>query len=358
MTNARLDRLRDKLSQLSHDALLITYSHNRKYVSGFTGSSGMLLVTAQDSWLLTDFRYMTQAAEQAPGFELIEHAAKPIVTVRELLESKKITKLAFEQDHVTYAEFAAWTEQLGSIELQPVSGIVEGLRLIKDDAEIAIVQEAAELADKTFQFALGIIRPGLSELEIALEMETFMRKGGASGPSFETIVASGERSALPHGVASERIVGTNEFVKLDFGAYYKGYCSDITRTVVVGTASERHREIYNIVLEAQLHALANIRPGMSGREADALSRDIIARYGYGDNFGHSLGHGIGLEIHEMPRLSKLSDSILTPGMIVTVEPGIYIPGFGGVRIEDDIVITDTGIKILTSSTKELIELRA
>jgi Xaa-Pro aminopeptidase len=147
-------------------------------------------------------------------------------------------------------------------------------------------------------------------------------------------------------------------VKLDFGAYYKGYCSDITRTVVVGKASERHREVYNIVLEAQLHALANIRPGMSGREADALSRDIIARYGYGDNFGHSLGHGIGLEIHEMPRLSKLSDSILTPGMIVTVEPGIYIPGFGGVRIEDDIVITDTGIKILTSSTKELIELRA
>lgn len=358
MTNVRLDRLRDQLSQLGHEALLITYSHNRKYVSGFTGSSGMLLITADDSWLLTDFRYMTQAAEQAPGFELIEHAAKPIVTVRDLLESKKISKLAFEQDHVTYAEFAAWTEQLGSIELQPVSGIVEGLRLIKDEAEIAIVQEAAELADKTFQFALGIIRPGLAELEIALEMETFMRKGGASGPSFETIVASGERSALPHGVASERIVGTNEFVKLDFGAYYKGYCSDITRTVVVGTASERHREIYNIVLEAQLHALANIRPGMSGREADALSRDIIARYGYGDNFGHSLGHGIGLEIHEMPRLSKLSDSILTPGMIVTVEPGIYIPGFGGVRIEDDIVITDTGIKILTSSTKELIELRA
>ncbi|PWW05673.1 Xaa-Pro aminopeptidase [Paenibacillus cellulosilyticus] len=358
MTSARLDRLRDKLSQDGLEALLITYSHNRKYVSGFTGSSGMLLVTEQDSWLLTDFRYMTQAAEQAPAFDLIEHAAKPIVTVRDLLESKSIHKLAFEQDHVTYAEFAAWTEQLGSIELQPVSGIVEGLRLIKDEAEIAIVQEAAELADKTFQFALGIIRPGISELEIALEMETFMRKGGASGPSFETIVASGERSALPHGVASERMVGTDEFVKLDFGAYYKGYCSDITRTVVVGTASERHREIYNIVLEAQLHALANIRPGMSGREADALSRDIIARYGYGDNFGHSLGHGIGLEIHEMPRLSKLSDSILTPGMIVTVEPGIYIPGFGGVRIEDDIVITDTGIKILTSSTKELIELRA
>jgi Xaa-Pro aminopeptidase len=188
-------------------------------------------------------------------------------------------------------------------------------------------------------------------------METFMRKGGASGPSFETIVASGERSALPHGVASERVIGTDEFVKLDFGAYYKGYCSDITRTVVVGRASDRHREIYNIVLEAQLYALAHIRPGMTGREADALSRDIIAKYGYGDRFGHSLGHGLGLEIHEAPRLSKLSDTILTPGMTVTVEPGIYLPGFGGVRIEDDIVITESGIKILTSSPKELTELR-
>ncbi|WP_127534486.1 M24 family metallopeptidase [Paenibacillus kobensis] len=357
MVNARLNRLREKLATAGIEAFLVTYSHNRKYLSGFTGSAGMLLITADDSWLLTDFRYMTQAAEQAKGFQLVEHAAKPMETVKQLLASRKIGKLAFEQEHVTYGEYAAWSGQLDTVQLQPVSELVEQIRLIKDETEIAVMKEAAELADRTFQFALGIIRPGISELEIALEMETFMRKGGASGPSFETIVASGERSALPHGVASERIVGTNEFVKLDFGAYYKGYCSDLTRTVVVGQASERHREIYGIVLEAQLHALANLRPGMTGREADALSRDIIARYGYGDNFGHSLGHGFGLEIHELPRLSKLSDTVLTPGMTVTVEPGIYIPGFGGVRIEDDVVITDTGIKILTASPKELIELR-
>ncbi|GFN30530.1 M24 family metallopeptidase [Paenibacillus xylaniclasticus] len=356
MTNARLDRLREKLAEAGLEAFLVTYSHNRKYLSGFTGSAGMLLITADDNWLLTDFRYMTQATEQAKGFQVVEHAAKPMESVKQLLASRNISKLAFEQEHVTYGEFAAWSQQLGTIELQPVSQLVEQIRLIKDEAEIAVIQQAAELADRTFQYALGIIRPGISELEIALEMEIFMRKGGATGPSFDTIVASGERSALPHGVASERIVGTNEFVKLDFGAYYKGYCSDLTRTVVVGQASSRHKEIYNIVLEAQLHALANIQPGMTGREADALSRDIITRYGYGDNFGHSLGHGFGLEIHELPRLSKLSDMILTPGMTVTVEPGIYIPGFGGVRIEDDVVLTDTGIKILTASTKELIEL--
>ena len=357
MANARLDRLREKRAEAGIEAFLVTYSHNRKYLSGFTGSAGMLLITADDNWLLTDFRYMTQAAEQAKGFQLVEHAAKPMESVKQLLASRNIGKLAFEQEHVTYGEYAAWSRQLGTVELQPVSELVEHIRLIKDEGEVAVIRQAAELADRTFQYALGIIRPGISELEVALEMETFMRKGGASGPSFETIVASGERSALPHGVASDRIVGTDEFVKLDFGAYYKGYCSDLTRTVVVGQASERHREIYGIVLEAQLHALANIRPGMTGREADALSRDIIARYGYGDNFGHSLGHGFGLEIHELPRLSKLSDTILTPGMTVTVEPGIYIPGFGGVRIEDDVVLTDTGIKILTASPKELIELR-
>lgn len=356
MANARLARLRGTMAASGLEALLVTYSHNRKYLSGFTGSAGMLLLTANNSWLLTDFRYMTQAAEQASGFELIEHASKPIDTVRELLASSGIDKLAFEQEHVTYADYALWKRQLGAIALQPASGLVEQIRLIKDEDELAIHQEAADLADRTFQFALGIIRPGITELEVALEMETFMRKGGASGPSFETIVASGERSALPHGVASERVIGKDEFVKLDFGAYYKGYCSDLTRTVVIGRASDRHREIYNIVLEAQLHALANLRPGMTGREADALARDIIEKHGYGDHFGHSLGHGIGLEIHELPRLSKVSDSILTPGMTVTVEPGIYIPGFGGVRIEDDVVITDTGIKILTSSPKELVEL--
>lgn len=196
----------------------------------------------------------------------------------------------------------------------------------------------------------------MKESDIALELEVFLRSGGAASSCFDTIVASGERSALPHGVASDRVIGSNEFVKLDFGALYRGYCSDITRTVAVGQVSDKHREIYDIVLEAQLHALEHIRPGMTGKQADALARDVIAKHGYGDRFGHSLGHGLGMEVHEQPSLSVRSDIVLVPGMVVTVEPGIYIPGFGGVRIEDDIVLTDDGIRILTSSTKQLITL--
>ncbi|CAM3963265.1 Xaa-Pro peptidase family protein [Paenibacillus alkaliterrae] len=356
MLNDRVKRLRQLLSEQGFEAILIGSEHNRRYLSGFTGSSGMVLITHSDSYLLTDFRYRTQAPQQAAGFQIVEHGTNPIENVRELLAQNKLKKLAFEQDHVVYSQFTAWSNTLSGIALEPASGLVEQLRIIKDEAELQIMQEAADLADRTFNHILKIIRPGVRETDIALEMEVFMRSHGATSSSFDTIVASGERSALPHGVASGRIVGTNEFVKLDFGAYYNGYCSDLTRTVVVGTPADKHSEIYSIVLEAQLHALEHIKPGMSGREADALTRDIITKYGYGDLFGHGTGHGLGMEIHESPRLSKLSDTILTPGMTVTVEPGIYVPGFGGVRIEDDIVITETGIKILTSSPKDLITL--
>jgi Xaa-Pro aminopeptidase len=352
-TMNRADRLQAKLSSLGLEAMLVASAVNRRYLSGFTGTAGVLLLTPNSRSLLTDFRYMTQAPAQAVGYQVIEHAPELLETVAAMLAKEGIAKLGFEEQHVTYAEYQAWSKALAPVELVPLPSLVEELRAVKDEAEIAVMQEAAELADNTFKYILGYIETGRTELEIALEMETFMRRNGASGPSFDTIVASGERSALPHGVASSRMVATDEFVKLDFGALYNGYCSDLTRTVVIGTPSDKHREIYSIVLEAQLHALAHIRPGMTGREADALTRDIIKRYGYGEFFGHGTGHGLGMEIHESPRLSLKSDTILTPGMTVTVEPGIYLPGFGGVRIEDDVVITDTGIKILTSSPKEL-----
>lgn len=354
MTMERLNRLRKQLEELGHDAILIGSSHNRRYISGFTGSSGYVLVTHDKAVLLTDFRYRVQAKEQAQGLDIIEHGTSPLDEVRELLRNWGMKKLAFEQEHVTFAEHARWSAALQDVALVPAAGLVEKLRMIKDEAEIAVMQEAADLADRTFSYITGLIRTGMRERDVALEMEVFMRTGGATSSSFDTIVASGERSALPHGVASDRVIGTNEFIKLDFGAYYNGYCSDLTRTVVIGQPTDKHREIYDIVLEAQLHALANIRPGMSGLEADALARDVITKHGYGDMFGHGTGHGLGMEIHEAPRLSRLSDTILTPGMTVTVEPGIYLPGFGGVRIEDDIVITESGIKILTSSPKELI----
>ncbi|CAM4232652.1 M24 family metallopeptidase [Paenibacillus tarimensis] len=349
----RIDKLRAKLENLGLDAILVASDVNRAYLSGFTGSAGMLLITGTSSYLLTDFRYMTQAPEQAKDYKVVEHAQNWLDTVKELAGNEQITKLGFEENHVVHADYLAWSEALAPVTLHPTGGVVEDLRIIKEPGEIVIMQEACELADAAFKHILGFIETGRTELELSLELEWFMRRNGASAVSFTTIVASGERSALPHGVASSRKIGRDEFIKFDFGALYKGYCSDITRTVVYGTPSDKHKEIYNIVLEAQLYALEHIKPGMTGREADALTRDIITRYGYGEFFGHGTGHGLGMEIHEAPRLSLKSDTILTPGMTVTVEPGIYIPQFGGVRIEDDIVITDTGIKILTSSPKEL-----
>lgn len=347
----RVSKLREAMALQGVSAMFVASDINRRYLTGFTGSAGYVLITETESYLLTDFRYMTQAPEQAKDFKVVEHAPKVMETVKGLLGSS--AKLGFEQEHVTFATYQSYKEALAGVELVPVSGLVEGLRIFKDEGELAIMREAAVLADRTFSHILTKIRPGVTERELDLQMEMFMRENGATSSSFDTIVASGERSALPHGVASSRVLQGNEFITFDFGALLNGYCSDVTRTVVLGEASDRHREVYGIVLEAQLNALDKIRPGMTGREADALTRDIISSYGYGDNYGHSTGHGLGMEVHESPRLSKLSDDILKPGMVVTVEPGIYIPGFGGVRIEDDIVITETGIEIITSSTKEL-----
>ena len=356
MTMNRVEKLRQQLVSEQLDAIIVDSAHNRRYLSGFTGSAGTLLITLQEQYLLTDFRYRVQSKEQAPSFTIIEYSAGPHSDVMQLLVKHQIKRVAFEQDQWSYSQYKKWEQFLAEkVELVATSSLIENIRMIKDASELQILQEAAHLADKTFAHILNYIEVGISEKDIALEMEMFMRKNGATSSSFDTIVASGERSALPHGVASERILKNNEFVKLDFGAYYKGYCSDITRTVFLGQEpTEKHYEIYNTVLESQLLALKNIKQGITGKEADAFARDYITAKGYGDLFGHGTGHAIGLEIHESPRLSKMSDTVLKPGMVVTVEPGIYVPDFGGVRIEDDIVITETGIQILTQSTKEFI----
>ncbi|WP_110932342.1 M24 family metallopeptidase [Paenibacillus bouchesdurhonensis] len=352
MANSRVSRLREAMKQNRLEAIWITGDINRQYLSGFTGSSGYVLVTLDKSYLLTDFRYMTQAAEQAAGFDIVEHGPSVAQTLKELLAEQKISELGFEEEKVVFSTYRAYEEDLHPVKLISVAGLVEGLRVYKDDDELELMKQAAILADQTFMHMLNVLRPGVTERDMALEIEIFMRRQGATSSCFDTIVASGERSALPHGVASDRVLQSNEFVKMDFGALLNGYCSDITRTVMLGKPTPKHREIYDIVLEAQLHTLQQLRPGMTGREADALARDIITRYGYGEQFGHSTGHGLGMEVHEAPRLSKLSDDILRPGMVVTVEPGIYIPGFGGVRIEDDVVITEDGCRRLTESSKE------
>ncbi len=356
MPNQRVARLREAIAGTEGQAFLVTNRHNVRYLTGFTGTAGAALISADKAAFLTDFRYTEQAAEQTKGFDVVKHGADRNETIAGLLKQWNANKLLIEEQDVTYGDYRKMEEAFRSAALLPSEGLVEKLRMTKDGDELAILQEAAGLADRTFDHILAYLKPGATERSIAMEMEFFMRSQGATGSSFDTIVASGERSALPHGVASDKTIGAGEFVTLDFGAYYKGYCSDLTRTVVVGKASDKHKEIYAIVQEAQQYALDRLRPGMTGKEGDALTRDIIARYGYGEYFGHSTGHGIGLEIHESPRLSLASDVVLTPGMVVTVEPGIYLPGFGGVRIEDDVVMTDRGIRVLTSSPKHLIEL--
>ena len=355
-TANRVQKLRQQLASLDLGAILITNSYNRYYLTGFTGTSGYVLVTHDRAFFLTDFRYVTQASQQAQGFEIVEHKANPMETVRELLQGLGIAELGFEQMDVTYGQHAEYAKTLEGIRLVPTNSVVERLRMYKDEEELAIIQEAADLADKTFQHILGFLKPGVSERDVALEMEFYMRANKAASSSFDTIVASGVRSAMPHGVASDKVLETGDFVTLDFGALYNRYCSDLTRTVVLGTPTEKQRDIYNIVLEAQQYCLDHLKPGMTGREGDALARKIIAQYGYGDYFGHGTGHSFGLEIHEAPRLSPTCDVVLEPGMTMTVEPGIYLPEFGGVRIEDDIVITETGVKVLTRSPKELLRI--
>jgi Xaa-Pro aminopeptidase len=351
----KLNKIRLALQALQLDAIMINSPINRRYVTGFTGSAGTVIVSQEEAIFITDFRYTEQAGEQAKGFTIVEHKKLMEEEVKSQLTRLQVKRLGFEKNHVTYAEFDRYNKLLDA-ELVPTSEIVEKIRLIKTPDELRILKKAAEIADAAFEHIQKYIKPGVKEIEVSNELEFFMRKLGATQSSFDTIVASGFRSAMPHGVASTKEIQAGELVTLDYGALYQGYVSDITRTVAVGEISDELRKIYDTVLQAQLRGVNGIKPGMTGIEADALTRDYITDQGYGDYFGHSTGHGIGLEVHEGPGLSFRSEQKLEPGMVVTVEPGIYIPNVGGCRIEDDIIITETGNERLTTSTKELIQL--
>ncbi|OIN68477.1 Xaa-Pro dipeptidase [Exiguobacterium sp. KRL4] len=351
----RIEALQTALKERDLPGLLVTKAENIRYISGFTGSSGACLVTAEQAYFVTDFRYTEQAADQVKGMEIVQIERSIPETMGELMVGARVRAVGVEKDAMTLSSFEAF-DQASSVELVPTTGIVENLRLIKDSSEIKMIKEAVELADATFHHILTYIQAGRTELEVSNELEFFMRKQGATSSSFDTIVASGYRSALPHGVASSKVIQTGELVTLDFGALLNGYVSDITRTVAIGPISPELQKIYDTVLKAQLAGVDGLRPGITGIEADALTRDIIKDAGYGEYFGHSTGHGIGLEVHEGPGLSFRSETKLEPGMIVTVEPGIYVPQVGGCRIEDDVLITASGREILSSSPKELITL--
>ncbi|MBV7507445.1 aminopeptidase P family protein [Bacillus sp. sid0103] len=349
----KIEKLRSNFSTHGIDGILITSPFNRRYISNFTGTAGVVLISADKAQFLTDFRYIEQATKQCQGFEIIKTTGSIPEEVAVQAKKLGIQKLGFEEDFLTYSSFKLYDKEIEA-ELVPISGVIEKLRLIKTDSELKILKVAADIADAAFKHILDFISPGKTELEVSNELEFFMRKAGATSSSFDTIVASGHRSALPHGVASDKVIEAGDIVTMDYGCYYNGYVSDITRTVAVGEPDAKLKEIYEIVLEAQLRGMAGIKPGLTGKEADAITRDYISEKGYGEYFGHSTGHGIGLEIHEAPGLSMKSDVVLEPGMVVTCEPGIYIPSLGGVRIEDDLVITKDHNEALTHSTKELI----
>lgn len=349
----KLEKVRKELKSQNLDAILITNSFNRHYLSNFTGSSGNLLITLEQAILLTDFRYTEQATNQAKDFDIVEHNGPILAEIKKQLNKYNVKSLAFEENQVTFQQYTEFNKEL-DVELVPTSNIVENIRIIKTQDELLIMQEAANIADNAFREILNYIKPGVKEIDVSNELERLMREQGATSSSFDTIVASGYRGALPHGVASDKEIQTGELVTMDFGALYKNYCSDITRTIAVGDINDELNNIYDTVLQAQLRGVSGVKAGITGDEADALTRDYITEKGYGEYFGHSTGHGLGLEVHEEPRLAKGSNIVLKENMVVTIEPGVYVPNVGGCRIEDDIIVTTEGNTRLTHSDKELI----
>jgi Xaa-Pro aminopeptidase len=352
----RLKNLRGKIAKCEADAVLVTKRANYMYLSGFTGTMAYLVITENRAVLITDFRYTEQAAGQAPEYDIVQYRGSILDALKGVIEDNKIERLAFEDFSMTVNSYTELREKLGIKGFVPFGRVIEELRQIKDEGEIRTIRRAVEIADETFKHILGSIRPGVAEVELAAEMEYHMKKLGASAPSFETIVASGKRASMPHGVASEKKLEAGDVITLDFGALYNGYCSDMTRTVFLGEPDKELARIYGIVLEAQLKSLEGVKKGKTGKEIDLIARQIIAGAGFGDNFGHGLGHSVGLEIHEDPRLSMTCGTKMRDGMVVTVEPGIYVNGLGGVRIEDMVVVKGDSPVVLTSSTKEMIVL--
>jgi len=352
--NNRLKRLEIMLEQHQLSAMLVTKPENRLYLSGFTGSAGVLIISQGQLVLFTDSRYIEQATQQASDFKVINHGPNLWKAVAGWLKGQRIERLGFENDFFTVELYDKLQQSVENVTLCPVK--LDTLRVIKDTAELVLLEKAAQIADQAFQQIIPIIKPGVTEREIAVQLEYRMRQLGSIKPAFDTILASGPRGSLPHGLASERKIAFGDFVTLDFGAVYEGYHSDMTRTICVGKASDKQKEIYRIVLAAQLAGIDAVKSGQACDKIDAAARQIITDAGYGAYFGHGLGHSVGLAIHEEPRFSPNCLATLAENMVISVEPGIYLPGFGGVRIEDVVVVTGSGCRVLTTSSKELIEL--
>ncbi len=357
--NQRLLRLRQKLQEQELDAILISQAENWRYLSGFSGSAAYLLISQQDAILATDFRYVEQAERQAPDFQILQIKGSLADWFPQLSSELRMNRLGFESQALSfigYRELSSSIEKLPTPNrpnLIPSRGLVESLRAIKDPEEMALIERAAALADAAVDQVAPKLEPGMTEIEAAWMLERYLRENGSEPLPFELIVASGPNSALPHAQPSERRIGTAEPVIMDIGARLGGYCSDLSRTICLGEPEQILTQIYQITLEAQLAAIEHIQSGSTGHQADRWARAVIEDAGYGDAFGHGLGHGIGLAAHEEPRLGPDSISLLSPGMVFTIEPGIYIKGWGGIRIEDMVVLEKGKARVLTRAQKEL-----
>lgn len=357
----RQQKLAARLRQLGIDGLLVTHLPNIHYLCGFTGSAGVLLVIPGDRTprliFYTDGRYTQQAAQQVRGAKVVISKNPVMAEACDRVRKLKLAKVAVESEHLTHAGFKLLTALIsGRTRLKATSGLIEQLRAIKDADEVKQMRAAVLMAAGLFQAAVEVIRPGVTENLVAGELELQARRAGAEKMSFDTIVAAGTRSALPHGRASAQPIPASGFIILDYGVILAGYCSDMTRTVHVGRTSRMHRRMYDAVREAQLASIEAVRPGVEAGDVDRAGRGVLKKAGYGAYFTHSTGHGVGIEVHESPRLAKGQTQKLVPGMVITIEPGIYIPEQGGVRIEDMVLVTESGHEVLTPTTKDLIEL--
>jgi Xaa-Pro aminopeptidase len=356
----RVAALLDGLTAAHVDALLVTSLANVRYLTGFSGSSALLLVSQRDTLLITDFRYQTQAADEVGDVARVSIEPQSLWTGlwQQLGQLPAVQVIGFESAHLLHRDFQRLMEAGARWQWRPTLDLVETLRERKDPNEVALIERAAGVAIRALERTLAEVRVGMTELQVAGVLERALRDEGSEGFPFPSIVASGPRSALPHARASAAKIREGDLLLMDFGAEVEGYCADITRTVVVGHATSEQREVYDVVRQANEQASHEIRAGMTGRDADAIARGYIERRGFGELFGHGLGHGVGLEVHEAPRLARTADGPLFEGAVVTIEPGVYRPGWGGVRIEDDVVLDAAGPRILTRFTRELIEIRA
>jgi Xaa-Pro aminopeptidase len=352
----RIKKLRNNLASENLDFLLVTFLPHVRYLSGYSGTNGMILAGPNASTFFTDFRYKGQVREQVTGMKvtIVERELFSSLSNLSQLKGRRV-KLGFEADHLSCRVYRRLRSLLPDCLFVPTEQVVESLTVKKDKSEIEKIRKAVKITDRVFSEILALIKPGVKELDLSAEMEYRMKRYGSSTPRFETIVASGRRAALPHGVASNKRIRKGELVTMDFGAVFDGYTADLTRTVVVGKASSKQKEVYDVVLRANRRAIAKARARIKACDLDGAARKIIKRAGYAKCFGHGLGHGIGLLIHDNPAVNPTSKLLLEPGMVITIEPGIYIPNWGGVRIEDDVLITQRGCKVITTSDKNLIE---